>query len=123
VAFCLFEANLTTPEYDMEERIYTQVSYNLKKQVPVVIQTFTPSTPTLKILESGNYKDFLTHALTERKAFQYPPYAELAYIWVENTTKEAVKDVIHKLVNKLTILNADNSIIINYDKQLFDRRA
>lgn len=122
VVFCLFEANLTTPEYDMEERVYNQVAYNLRKQVPLVIQTFTPNVPLVKIIESGNYKDFLTHTLAERKAFLYPPYAELAYIWVEDKSKDRVKEVIHKLANKLTIIKNED-IILNYDKELFDRRA
>jgi primosomal protein N' (replication factor Y) len=106
----------------MEERVYDQIAYNLRKNVPLIIQTFSPNTPLLKIIEGGNYKDFLTHTLTERKLFHYPPYTGLAYIWVEDKNKNRVQEIIHKLVNKLTLIKNEN-IILNYDKELYERRA
>ncbi len=122
VVFILLENSMTIPEYDIEEKVYTQIAYNLKKNVPVIIQTYTPNAPIAKILSEGNYRDFLTKTLTERKLFSYPPYGELAYIWVEDENKERIKDIIYKLANKLELAKTEE-IALHYDKTLFERRA
>ena len=116
---------MAVPEYNIEEAIYTQIAYNTKKQAPIIIQTFTPHTPIAKNLIEGNYRDFLSRTLQERKQFDYPPYAELAYIWVEDKNKERVKDIIYKLASKLQmeIQDQKRNIILHYDKELFERRA
>jgi hypothetical protein len=41
---------MTVPEYDIEEKIYTNISYNVKRNADVIIQTYTPKNNILKII-------------------------------------------------------------------------
>ncbi|EKE29731.1 MAG: primosome assembly protein PriA [uncultured bacterium (gcode 4)] len=119
----LFELEMVIPEYDIEERIYINISYNLKRWADAIIQTYIPGHELLKIITEWNYKDFLMHTLEERKAFKYPPYWKLAYIWIKSKNKDRVTDMAVKLVNKLEISNEDNKVFINYDSKSFTKRA
>lgn len=80
VGTLLFERELSIPEYDIEEKIYDHMLYNMRKGRAMVIQTRIPEHPLLKIISEGNYKDFLLYALKERKEFGYPPYEQLVSI-------------------------------------------
>lgn len=104
VAFLLLESEIAVPEYDIEEKIYTNISYNSRKGSQIYIQTFAPKSDLIRNITEGNYRDFLVHTLAERKTFSYPPYKELVHIWVRDKNKERVKDIIYKLKNKLELL-------------------
>ena len=103
VAFLLLESEIAVPEYDIEEKIYTNIIYNARKGSDIFIQTFVPKSDLLKNITEGNYRDFLVHTLSERKSFSYPPYQELVHIWVRDKSKERIKDIIYKLRNKLEL--------------------
>lgn len=121
VAFLLLESEIAVPEYDIEEKIYTNISYNTRKGSGIYIQTFAPKSDLIKNITEGNYRDFLVHTLAERKAFSYPPYQELVHIWVRDQNKERIKDIIYKLKNKLETLKAPD-IELYFDKELFTKR-
>ena len=121
VAFLLLESEIAVPEYDIEEKIYTNITYNARKGSDIYIQTFIPKSDLIKNITDGNYRDFLVHTLAERKAFSYPPYNELVHIWVRDANKERIKDIIYKLRNKLELLK-DSEIELYYDKELFTKR-
>jgi primosomal protein N' len=65
----------------------------------------------------------LLETLAERKLFSYPPYKDLAYIWVKSKNKDRIKDVVAKLTNKLEIYNEERKISINFDRDNFSKRA
>lgn len=108
-------------EYDIEEKIYTNIVYNARKGSDIYIQTFAPKSDLIQNITEGNYRDFLVHTLAERKAFSYPPYRELVHIWVRDRNKERIKDIIYKLRNKLEILKTPD-IELYFDKELFTKR-
>jgi primosomal protein N' (replication factor Y) len=121
VAFLLLESEIAVPEYDIEEKIYTNITYNARKWSEIFIQTFAPKSDLVKNITAGNYRDFLIHTLKERKAFSYPPYKELVHIWVRDKSKERIKEIIYKLKNKLEILKTP-LIELYFDKELFTKR-
>lgn len=121
VAFLLLESEIAVPEYDIEEKIYTNISYNARKGSQIYIQTFAPKSDLIRNITEGNYRDFLVHTLAERKVFSYPPYKELVHIWVRDKNKERVKDIIYKLKNKLETLKSSD-IELYFDKELFTKR-
>lgn len=122
VVFPFFEVELIAWDYNIEEKLYTNISYNSKRWADVIIQTYTPKNRILKILSEWNYKDFLITTLEERKNFSYPPYTDLVYIWIKNKNKERITDIISKMVNKLFIMNENSDKIINFDKKLFTKK-
>ncbi len=121
VAFLLLESEIAVPEYDIEEKIYTNIIYNARKGSEIYIQTFAPKSDLIKNITLGNYRDFLVHTLSERKAFSYPPYKELVHIWVRDKSKERIKDIIYKLRNKLELLKTPD-IELYFDRDLFTKR-
>lgn len=121
VAFLLLESEIAVPEYDIEEKIYTNIAYNARKGSDIYIQTFTPKSDLIRNITEGNYRDFLVHTLAERKAFSYPPYKELVHIWVRDKSKDRIKDIIYKLKNKLEVLK-NPDIELYFDKELFTKR-
>lgn len=121
VAFLLLESEIAVPEYDIEEKIYTNIIYNARKGSQIYIQTFAPKSDLIKNITEGNYRDFLVHTLSERKTFSYPPYKELVHIWVRDKSKERIKDIIYKLRNKLEILKTPDTELY-FDRELFIKR-
>lgn len=121
VAFLLLESEIAVPEYDIEEKIYVNITYNARKGSEIYIQTFAPKSDLIKNITEGNYRDFLVHTLAERKIFSYPPYCELVHIWVRDKSKERIKDIIYKLKNKLETLKSPD-IELYFDRELFTKR-
>lgn len=103
VAFLLVDQDLSIPEYDREEQIYAQVTYARKQGIPVFLQTYHTDHEFLQLLLSANTRQFLQYTLAERRSFRYPPYGELIYIWVSHASQDRVRDMIHKLANKIEI--------------------
>lgn len=122
VAFLLLESEITVPEYNIEEKIYTNVAYNSRKGSDIYIQTYIPNSDLVRHISDGNYRDFLIHTLQERKTFRYPPYGELVHLWVRDQSKERIRDIIHKLKNKLELLKTED-IELYFDKEIFTKRA
>ncbi|EKD30058.1 MAG: hypothetical protein ACD_78C00169G0003 [uncultured bacterium (gcode 4)] len=121
VAFLLLESEMAVPEYDIEEKIYTNIAYNARKGSDIYIQTYIPSSDLIKHITEGNYRDFLVHTLAERKTFRYPPYGELVHLWVRDPSKERIRDIIYKLKNKLEILKTPD-IELYFDREIFTKR-
>lgn len=120
--FLLFELEFLIPEYNIEEQIYNNVTYNIKRWSDILIQTYIPDSNILKLISEWNYKDFINYTLKERKEFNYPPYKDLVYVWVKDKNKDRIKDIIFKLKNKLDINNKTWNIIY-FDKDLFAKKA
>ncbi len=121
VGFLLLESEIAVPEYDIEEKIYTNIIYNARKGSEIFIQTFAPKSDLIKNITEGNYRDFLVHTLSERKSFSYPPYKELVHIWVRDQSQERIKDIIYKLRNKLELTKTPE-IELYFDRELFTKR-
>ena len=123
-ALLLVETELAIPEYDIEEQIYTHAAYHRARGTEVILQTYLPDAPLIRDLADGNYRDFFMRTLSERKQFGYPPYGELAYVWVRDPSLDRVHDIIHRLVNKLTLATADTpDVEIFFDRTYSIRRA
>lgn len=122
IVFPLFEMELSSQEYDIEEKIYYNIAYNNKKWVDIIIQTYIPNNEILKIISSWNYKDFLDKTLKERKKFNYPPYSSFVNLRVKWNNKERVQEIFWKYLNKLNITNENSNKIIIADKKFIKRK-
>lgn len=122
VVFLLFESDLTLPDYRMEEDIYHMMDYVKKSGKPMMIQTYMPEHPLLRVITHGNYKDFLNYITPERKKFLYPPYAQFALIRIHDLSKDRVKDIVEKMVNKIDILKKESTFVA-YDRDIWEKYA
>jgi primosomal protein N' len=122
VVFLLFESELTLPDYRMDEDTYHTIEYVKKSGKHLFIQTYTPEDPLLSILIEGNYRDFLTSMSSEREKYHYPPYGQFALIRVRDIQKEKVRDIMVKLVNKITQIKDEDTFIAS-DQDIWERYA
>jgi primosomal protein N' len=103
VVFPCLESELVASEYDIEEKVYAHVRYAAKSAEEAVVQTYSPKSPLAASLMEGNFREFLTRTLTERKAFGYPPYSKIAYVTVSERHREKAEESVARLLNKLRI--------------------
>lgn len=122
VVFACFEINLSLPEYDLEERLFSEISYFKKQKIPILIQTYLQQHTLLDIVLSENYQSFLQYMKSERSEFHYPPYTELAILRIHDSKKEKVDTVLSLLVNKIALIKKDSTILI-FDKDASERRS
>lgn len=122
IVFPLFEAEMLSWEYNIEEKIYINIAYNSKRWADILIQTYTPNNRILQIITEWNYKDFLIETLAERKKFLYPPYSDFVYIWIKWKNKDRVTELLGKFANKLSIMNEWWDKIISFDKNNFIKK-
>jgi primosomal protein N' (replication factor Y) (superfamily II helicase) len=122
IAFLLIDNDLAIPEFDREEKIHTQIIYASRMSVPTIIQTYASESLFIEWLLHGNYKDFLQRTLSERETFLYPPYGSFITLWVHHQSQDMVRDIIHKLVNKIQLIK-DPDIFLSYDRDIWEKYA
>ncbi len=119
----LIEQELTIPEYNTEEKAYTNIKQiiwrgsRLWEKTKTIIQTFIPENETIKMIIESNYKDYFLKTLTERKIFNYPPYTELAILEYRHKDENKSFNFINNLNKKLIELNTQNKIEIILNPQ------
>jgi primosomal protein N' (replication factor Y) len=122
VVFLYFEVNLSIPEYDLEEQLFTEISYFKKQGIPLYIQTYNPDHPLLDTILFGNYQTLLTYLVNERKQFWYPPFSEFAIIRVHDEQKAKVQNMLIRLVNKISQIQ-QASTFVAYDRDIWEKYA
>jgi primosomal protein N' (replication factor Y) len=80
------DVSLSVPEFRSEERTYQLLSQVAgragrgHKPGKVIIQTFTPDHPAIRLVADHNYPSFYEYAIKIREEAGYPPYCRLANI-------------------------------------------
>ncbi len=101
------ENELTIPEFDIEERVYTHIRFLLSQTTKTIIETNIPQSPLINDIVYGNYQDFLSRTLALRKKYRYPPYTGIAYIEITEKSKDRLSQKTATLLNKLSIFQHD----------------
>ena len=83
------DAVINYPDFRAAER-----AFNMLEQVSgragraghgrVLVQTAEPDHPVIRFLKNHDYKGFYAHELEERRAFSYPPFARIVYIYLKH---------------------------------------
>jgi len=98
---------LHLPDYQAEERVF-QLLYQVagrvgrgKHESHVVVQTFLPDQPTIKLALDRDYEQFYRQQLRERKAGMFPPFTYLLKLTTSYKTEagaiRAARTMAHKL--------------------------
>jgi len=115
ISLILVEWELGYPSYDALEKAYSNLRQvigrgNRKSQkTHIILQTFIPNNPVLKLISESNYKDFFHLTLKERKEFLYPPFTQM--VTLEYRHKNSVKSLeyIKNLEQTLQTADSDSS--------------
>ncbi len=111
IGVILLEQELSYPQYNIEERVYTNLKQLIGrgerqgKQTDVVLQSFIPQNDFVKHVSEGNYRDFFRATLQERKIFGYPPFTEMVTLEYRDTQKQKAADFMQNFFEKLELLN------------------
>ena len=111
-AFLHLEAEATSGDWRAEERAYCQATLNAKRGVPVVIQAYRPDHPLVRMVTEGNYKDFFTETMAQRRQFGYPPYRQMAEVSIRHDKQERVDAVAKALVEALAARAPDDGELL-----------
>lgn len=109
------DAAFNMPDYRSAERgfqLLTQVAGRAgrgDKPGAVVLQTYTPELPVLKLASEHDYLNFFTPELESRKAFDYPPFARLTRLLVSGEDELIVESVTEILAEELSKLFEDEA--------------
>lgn len=103
------DAGLALPDFAAEERVFqllTQVIGRVGRghleKAEVLIQTFRPEHPVIKLAIDENYEDFAKYLLAMRKRGQFPPFCFIAKLEITMKTEETALKKIKKLKNYLS---------------------
>lgn len=73
------------------------------KQGKVIIQTYDPSNPVIKIVRDNNFEEFYQDQYVERQMFNYPPFVRMIKITLKHKSPDelnkAAKDLADKMRN------------------------
>lgn len=116
VALLDVDGALYSSDFRAAERLaqlYLQVAGRAgraEKKGTVVLQTHHPEHPLIQELVNNGYSDFATAALAERKMALLPPYAAMALLRAEATSKDAAEALLKAIATTLQAVT-DVSII------------
>ena len=97
------------PDFRAYERAYqllVQVSGRTgrrAKQGKVLIQTYQPENPIFNQIVRNDYRAFFNQDMTERHAFNYPPYVKLIRIIIKHVDFDTCNRAADLLANKLKL--------------------
>jgi primosomal protein N' (replication factor Y) len=95
------------PDFRSHERAYqlmVQVSGRAGRNIKrgkVIIQTFQPEHPVIKMVLNNDYNSFFERHIIERKVFMYPPWFRLINITVKHKNQERTLLAAKQLVAEL----------------------
>ncbi len=69
----------------------------------VIVQTFTPSHPSLQFAKSHDFDGFASHELEMRKNFGHPPYSHLVLLTARSDTEQKAEFAARTLGQQLTL--------------------
>ena len=76
----------------MMEQVSGRAGRKNKKGV-VVLQTSDPSSPLIQQVIAHDYEGMYNRQLAERKAFSYPPYTRLIYIYLKHRDETLLQEL------------------------------
>ncbi len=93
------DALLYFPDFRANERAFNmleQVSGRAGRRVDkgkVMIQTNSPDHPVLKFVSEHDYKGFYEREIEERKAYSYPPFTKIIYIYLKHRDERELDNI------------------------------
>ncbi len=101
------ETSLALPDFTSQERAFALL-YQVMGRVGrghsrghVIIQSIDPANIVVKSAVARDWRSFYNHALAERQAFRFPPFAYLMQLTCRRTTDSGAKNAAENLKKKL----------------------
>lgn len=113
IAVSAIDSLLAIPDFSVEERIFSLLlSVRERAQKTLLIQTRNPKHPTLLKAKDGDIRGFQQHELTQRHAFEFPPYTVFVSVALFGPKSAVTKEV----ANLSTVLTGYNPALLPTQK-------
>ncbi len=95
--------------FNMLEQVSGRSGRRENRQGVVVIQSYQPTHPIISFVRQHDFQGFFNHEIEQRKAFAYPPFSRIIYIYLKHRDITALKSI--------------TSIYADYLRKLFGTRV
>ena len=105
---------LNLPDYRSRERafqLFTQVAGRAgpgSETGRVIIQTYLPNDPVIKLAANQDYRSFFEAELRRRRNGLYPPFSVLARLLIESNKEEKAERILKELGAQINIILSDH---------------
>lgn len=116
VGVMMADTMLYTSDYRAAERTFSMLTQVIgragraKDKGMAIIQTNSPNDQTINLAARQDYESFYKNEIQIRKAYQFPPFCDIALITVsspfENELKKCSEELIKRLENDIKEINA-----------------
>lgn len=79
--------------FNMLEQVSGRSGRRENQQGVVVIQSYQPSHPIISFVRQHDFHGFFNHEIEQRKAFAYPPFSRIIYIYLKHRDIAALKSI------------------------------
>lgn len=79
--------------FNMLEQVSGRSGRRENQQGVVVIQSYQPTHPIISFVRQHDFQGFFNHEIEERKAFAYPPFSRIIYIYLKHRDIAALKSI------------------------------
>lgn len=121
VAVILADIGLNLPDFRTNERnfqLITQVSGRAGRgeaKGKVMIQTYNPENIALKFSKNNDYEGLFNYEISQRKLLQYPPFANMAKLLIEEKVFSKVQTKAEELENQLWKIAREENLTENLE--------
>lgn len=79
--------------FNMLEQVSGRSGRRENQQGVVVIQSYQPSHPIISFVRQHDFQGFFNYEIEQRKAFAYPPFSRIIYIYLKHRDIAALKSI------------------------------
>ena len=79
--------------FNMLEQVSGRSGRRENRQGVVVIQSYQPTHPIISFVRQHDFQGFFNHEIEQRKAFAYPPFSRIIYIYLKHRDIAALKSI------------------------------
>lgn len=79
--------------FNMLEQVSGRSGRRENRQGVVVIQSYQPTHPIISFVRQHDFQGFFNHEIEQRKAFAYPPFSRIIYIYLKHRDITALKSI------------------------------
>lgn len=107
VAYFNVNGLLSQPDFRAYERAFQEIvriAQVVRQEGSIYLQTWNPRNKILRFIRNYDFKGFYDYELSQRRMFEYPPYARiiLLNIFMKTDTKKFLHDL-HKMISDIDI--------------------
>ncbi len=118
------DSTLNYPDFSAAEKTYAILNFlaKYKKNIYVVLQTFSPDNYVIKAVAKDDYRTFYQKEKQSRQEFGYPPFKKLIKLIFQDSDPRIIKQESERLYERLQEQSPKNWQIISLEATPYKQR-